>query len=193
MGLAPARAKEAAAAAAKQPTNGAKVATAGAATGAAAGSVLAGKDEEPEHHDEEPENSHDLESSGYLEEPTSESHTDLSFEHITQSGDENVSQEHEQEPEFEEEGTSIMVSHDISVSPLPHEPEVESEVEAVSESHEQAEDHEAAHTEYVEESKSQAHAGDDIDDMVKLLQTAPSLSKAVSDIPDDTPDIPDEE
>lgn len=186
---------------------------------AAGAAAVVGVDEA--HSDEPAENGDDLSASMYSEPPEAEVHDEEdTHEHVEEVGDmsheaedegashdieaEEVSHEVDSEdhvdPEEVTEGPSIIVSP----SPGLHEDLVEDHA-SEHEEHEDVrsqtgDDHD--HEEHIEEdveAEPLAQPGTDIDDIVNLLETKPNISISepppVSEehIPEDAPDIPDEE
>lgn len=204
--LAPAKAKETVV---KRNGNGVKRIEAAAEVGSEA---KGGQDTEP-LSDEGLEDEHDLDASGILAEPESVSFVDESAELIiTESED--VSHELVNEGTYGEESGAEVVkrinlsptaSPDTPLSPAlapedsSHELEAEPDTEDANPTGLQASDEPiTVPTEghLVQETKPH-QAGTEIHDIVNLLESAPAVSITkvcpISIIPDDAPDIPDEE
>jgi hypothetical protein len=204
VGLAPARVKEMAA---KKNGNGVKVVEA-AAVATTLGSEVAGGHDGEQLSDEGVENGHDLDASGFLAESETGSFADESVEVlVTEPEDEHFDEDtnHEEEPSAEVvvEGAelSLTASPGISSSPTlapedpSHELEAASETEVVHLGNTSRQNLDEPGTPRpalgkelpVQEVKPQA--GTDIHDIVNLLET----TSAIPSIPDDAPDIPDED
>lgn len=164
------------------------------------------------HSDELVENGDDLSVSMYSEPPEADVHEEEdTHDHIEELGDvshevedEGVSHEVDLEEHVEDEEAQEGPLILVSPSPAPHEDLVEEHAEEL-EAHDDLPSQNGdadAHEEHVEEdAEAEPHVqpGTDIDDIVNLLETKPSIS--ISDpppvseehVPEDTPDIPDEE
>lgn len=203
MGLARARAKEMAA---KKNGNGVKIAEAAA--------EAAGEQEVEQLSDEGIENGHDLDASGFLTEPETGSFADQSVELlVTESEDvshepvDEVTTPEESKAEIEGTEPSSTPSPQISSSPIlaPEDPSDELEAEPETgvvhlddtpngpHSDEPEILQPASAEDPVEEVKPHVQAGNDIHDIVNLLETVPISKVRLPSIPDDAPDIPDEE
>jgi hypothetical protein len=200
--------------AAKKNGNGVKVAEAAAAVGGETSG-----DQEVVQHSDEGENGHDLDASGFLAEPedTVESYLteseDVSHEVVDEGISHDGSLEEHANAEDETE-PSITVSHETSSSPLPeessheleHDPEAEAAhiddapAETQHDSDESGTPQPALVKEHhVPEVNHHVQGGTDIQDIVNLLESIPTISVpttrplSMDGILDNAPDIPDEE